>query len=410
MLIKQFEGINMSDALRKVKKEFGAQAIILSTQEKNLEGNLGKMIEIKAALPEAPKIEGARALETSSATSLQMIQSRMNAIDLKLSDLEKSSVTKSQWMSLDHRMREMMLVLSDELRKMKGSSTIQDNFHQERLGHDSIESLSKDILPIKQGLELASVNQVFISEILKYLMTIERDQDEIEAYSGSIEKWYRSHVMKFMIKRIKISPSFNVTKGQSFPSIHLFVGAPGSGKSSLMFKIASYLKKQKNLQVSLASIGINPFSSSDSIRVFSQMMGINAVVAENADDFLNKISSLIPSDVLLIDGISLSAHHQNELMKIKEKILSHYPVDVHLVSSLSDKEDLIDARIRHFSSLGIKSICFSRLDETLSFGEIYNICLKWSIPLSFLSTGPSVPEDLEPAKREKIVERIVTSI
>lgn len=66
----------------------------------------------------------------------------------------------------------------------------------------------------------------------------------------------------------------------------------------------------------------------------------------------------------------------------------------------------MDRMIRGFSGLGIQSLIFNRMDESWSYGEMFNLCLRWSLPLSFFGVGRSVPEDLEKASRERVVERI----
>ena len=54
---KSFEGLSMSDAMRAVKKEFGSNAVILSTNERIIDATGSKMIEMLAAAPEIGPME-----------------------------------------------------------------------------------------------------------------------------------------------------------------------------------------------------------------------------------------------------------------------------------------------------------------------------------------------------------------
>ncbi|MBF0441246.1 MAG: flagellar biosynthesis protein FlhF, partial [Oligoflexales bacterium] len=82
------------------------------------------------------------------------------------------------------------------------------------------------------------------------------------------------------------------------------------------------------------------------------------------------------------------------------------PVDFHLVLSITEKENQMDMVIRRFSEIGISSLIFTKIDETWSYGEIFNLSTKWSIPLSYFGIGQKIPEEIERASRERVCERI----
>jgi len=49
----------------------------------------------------------------------------------------------------------------------------------------------------------------------------------------------------------------------------------------------------------------------------------------------------------------------------------------------------------------------TKLDETLKFGGVYNLLSQAGIPVSYLSAGQRVPEDLEVATRQRLVELVL---
>jgi len=74
--------------------------------------------------------------------------------------------------------------------------------------------------------------------------------------------------------------------------------------------------------------------------------------------------------------------------------------------SCSMKQRDLNETINNFKYLGLESLLFTKLDESWAFGEILNTSLQSGIPLSFLSSGPNIPEDIEIATKERIIERI----
>ncbi|MEN9827306.1 MAG: hypothetical protein RI953_3051, partial [Pseudomonadota bacterium] len=84
----------------------------------------------------------------------------------------------------------------------------------------------------------------------------------------------------------------------------------------------------------------------------------------------------------------------------------HFPVHFHMVLSASMKQRDLDETLKAFRLVNPQSLIFTKLDESWSFGEILNTNITSKIPVSFFTTGQKVPEDLEPATKERVVERI----
>ena len=79
----------------------------------------------------------------------------------------------------------------------------------------------------------------------------------------------------------------------------------------------------------------------------------------------------------------------------------------YLVLSMTDQKSQIEGSINDFIGLGIGSLIFTKMDESWSFGEFINGMYKWVIPLSWFGIGHKIPEDLERASQERLVERIL---
>jgi flagellar biosynthesis protein FlhF len=65
---------------------------------------------------------------------------------------------------------------------------------------------------------------------------------------------------------------------------------------------------------------------------------------------------------------------------------------------------------RIYDVFGPAKLLFTRLDETTSLAAVFCVAARCNNPVSFLCAGQSVPEDLEPATKEKIVESLVRQL
>lgn len=387
MLIKIFEASNVSDAMKKVKKEFGSQAVIISTREKNTEA--GKSVEIRAAIPEDNRMEGAVSRDHSpQANSNEWLQ-KISTLESKLNWLMKSSATKSQVSSLEEKLKELKLISLDTLKLTNPTS--------------AINQLSPSLAKIYQQLSLSGIHELHLTELFTHLQSLSTDQVDFSQFE-SLTDYFQTQAIRWMLRKIKISSSFNSKKG--ILSVHNFVGPSGAGKTSSIIKMASHFKKEKQLNVALATFNNVRLASSETLRVFAKVIDIPAIVAEDSRDLRDKLKGCSKFDLVLIDNPGKFPSQEDDQFNFKDQVMSSCPMDTHLVLSLTEKEDQLDQAIRSYANLGLQSLIFTKLDSTLSYGEIYNLSLKWSLPVSFLATGEKIPDDIEIASREKIIEKI----
>ena len=207
-----------------------------------------------------------------------------------------------------------------------------------------------------------------------------------------------------MFQKIKVYSQFKPIKGHS--QIHLFAGGSGVGKTCTIAKIASFFQMKEKAKVLLVSYDKYSIDGSSLLRFYAKVLGVNHVTIEKPEELENIILKNRDCELILIDtkgGIPKVSSDLNYLLQLKDK---PYPIDMHLVLSLTENSSQIDRTISSYSSLGLHSLIFTKLDESWSYGEMYNSCCKWSIPLSFFTTGQKVPEDIEPSSRERVIERL----
>ncbi|MFA7070794.1 MAG: flagellar biosynthesis protein FlhF, partial [Sulfurimonas sp.] len=102
-----------------------------------------------------------------------------------------------------------------------------------------------------------------------------------------------------------------------------------------------------------------------------------------------------------------SPYDKKKISKIYECLNNSsqkYNIDVSLVMPSSIKYEDLLSTYSSFSHLGIDTLMFSKLDETKSFGNIFSFLQEVKKPISYLSVGQEVPEDLVVASSDFLVE------
>jgi flagellar biosynthesis protein FlhF len=387
MQVKTFEALSVKDAVKAVKREFGSDAVILSTREKISEGpEKLKMVEVTAAIPQSERTFGgaSRAVSTENTND-----ARLAVLELKLQQLADNSATRSQYHSLETGLSELKSLLLESLRGKDGSP---------------LQNLPESLISLDRTLRANGVSDTNIAGLIKHLRTLAIDSDQARAGGTALEDFYKTNAMRWMLKRIKIAPRWTLSPGSA--AVQAFVGPPGCGKTSMVAKIAAQYHIREKAKVLVVSCDNSRLAAPEQLRVYCKIVGVPFVAISTPTELSNVVLAQRDTSLVLVDtpGISTKAAPSiNELQGLRSQNLG---VDMHLVCSATEKQEQIERGVRAWSSLAIQSLAFSKLDESWSFGEIFNVSSKWSIPLSFFSTGQAIPEDLERATRERVVERI----
>ena len=112
-------------------------------------------------------------------------------------------------------------------------------------------------------------------------------------------------------------------------------------------------------------------------------------------------------DTILIDTEGCSQRNESKLLKIKN--IFDEPGRIHnsLVLSATSKDSDMNEVTRKFGCMPIDSIVFTKLDESATYGSLFNHSIRFKKSLSYLTLGQKIPEDLEIASRERLVDLLL---
>jgi flagellar biosynthesis protein FlhF len=82
-------------------------------------------------------------------------------------------------------------------------------------------------------------------------------------------------------------------------------------------------------------------------------------------------------------------------------------IELVLTLSATTKDTDMTDITRRFGSLPFISVCFTKLDESTTYGSIFNHSIRFKTPIGYLATGQKVPEDIEAATKERLVDLLL---
>ena len=180
------------------------------------------------------------------------------------------------------------------------------------------------------------------------------------------------------------------------------VGPPGVGKTTTLIKLAARYGLASRRPAQILTADVFRIAAADQLRALAAILGIGCDVVETPVALAQAIEEHRHKDYLFIDTPGLGRDDMEDGVDLARLIASHPEIDTHLVLSASMKPADMARVIERYEIFQPKKFLFTRIDETASFGAMINEASRRERPVSFLATGQQIPDDVEPASKERI--------
>lgn len=190
--------------------------------------------------------------------------------------------------------------------------------------------------------------------------------------------------------------------GGNQQKIAAVVGTTGVGKTTTIAKMAATLIMQHQKSVGLISIDTYRIGAREQLKNYADILGIPCFQAFTPRDLLLALGRLKSRDVVLIDTAGQSQYDMTRLEALKAMIGKNASIDTHLLLNVGASLSEMNEAVRCFSPLSFKTYIFTKLDETRMMGNIINQVVKCPKPVSYVTAGQNVPEDIEMANEKKL--------
>jgi flagellar biosynthesis protein FlhF len=194
-------------------------------------------------------------------------------------------------------------------------------------------------------------------------------------------------------KRLRFAPEFR-SRSSDANSPVILVGPPGAGKTTTLAKIAIRECLANRLSVRIISVDLHGVAGHEKLRSFAAIMGAGFTAASSAAQFTEAIDEFRNKDVLLIDTPGYG-HSDWAFARDLAAILAQLKTkEIHLVLPASLHQTALLRYVRRYEEFNPDYLLFTKLDETESSGSMLSVAFEMSRPLSFLTSGQGIPEDI----------------
>ena len=137
-------------------------------------------------------------------------------------------------------------------------------------------------------------------------------------------------------------------------------------------------------------------------RAFGAEGDVTGEVVFTTADLKAKLRQHRDKKLILIDTAGRSQNNAEQMGELKDFLASEPSIEKHLVLSATTKERDAETIFERFAACRPDRILLTKTDETKSLGFLVNLLFDRRLALSYLTTGQTVPDDIEPALPEAL--------
>ena len=371
--------------------------------------------ESKASLSQHAESEFEQWLSKARSTVLEQ-EYPQNEVESAIQHDQEQTVTssldqKQEMDDLFESHRNLETSQASSIAKTAGNNTEQGEFDNELASlrsemHSIKELLQHQVSELMwQDVERKSPTKAMLISKLKDMGLSDHVSEHLTHFlSEEMEPqlaW--RNMLELLKQQLDTTGNEIITRG----GIYSLVGPTGVGKTTTIAKLAArYAQIHGADTVGLISTDTFRIGALEQLATYAKILGCPLKQAKNTEELSDAIYQLRNKKLVLIDTAGMS---QRDL-KLTEKLnhlltKSRVRIKNYLVLSATSQMSVLQESVQHFKTIPLSGCVFTKIDESLSLGELMSVAIHNRLPIGYLTNGQRVPEDIRVANSEKIVQK-----
>jgi flagellar biosynthesis protein FlhF len=231
----------------------------------------------------------------------------------------------------------------------------------------------------------------------------EQIADQIAGYVPA--QCHEAHAWKEATKLI--SEQINTTQNDIIHrgGVVALVGPTGVGKTTTIAKLAARFSQiHGHEQVALISTDTYRISGFEQLATYGKIIGCQVKLAKDSQALDVLLQQFSKKKLILIDTAGMGQRDMR-LAENLANLVSNSRVRIrnYLVLAANSQQQVMQENVERFKKIPLSGCIYTKLDESISIGEIITTSIQNGLPIGYLTDGQRVPEDIKVANAEKLV-------
>jgi flagellar biosynthesis protein FlhF len=386
MKIKTYVVNNETEAYPLIFQDLGTEAFILNTKRIKTGGYFGffrkKQVEVVAAADLSSK----KGHEERPVTSSHLwasgaisgeVQSSQPRASVELAG--SGEVQRSKPQASGDGTRDVPISQHEvlkELSEVKGllSSMLKDG------GTAAIpKALEKWVLRLRE--------QEVDEEVIQYIVTKMRRENVLVLTEQEIEQRLLAIIEQLFEEGITKDTGANVY-------FITLLGPTGVGKTTTIAKLASARVFQQRQKVGLLTTDTYRIAAVEQLKTYASILNLPLEVVSEASELKNAMDRLKGCQMVFMDSAGRNYLEDEWVEEINDYLRYDAPQENYLVLSMTTRWQDIRKIVENMKSVPIDKLILTKWDETTCYGVALNMVYHYPYPLSYVSLGQGVPQDI----------------
>ena len=213
------------------------------------------------------------------------------------------------------------------------------------------------------------------------------------------EAWI--YLLNLLANRLNVSGNDILTQ----TGVVALVGPTGTGKTTTVAKLAArYAQKYGADQVAMITIDTYRIAAYEQLATYGKIIGCTTRKAQSSEELAELLFQLRHKRLILIDTAGFSQRDSRLIKQLGQ--FNHgqmQPVRKYLVAQANTQYPALQRIIEAYNSVKLDGCIFTKVDECYSLGEVLSVAVEQQLPVSYVTDGQQVPEDIKVADAKSLV-------
>ncbi|MDF2800166.1 MAG: hypothetical protein K0S61_69 [Anaerocolumna sp.] len=406
MIIKKFQAQTETEAIVLAKNELGKDAIVMNIKTISPKGIY--------RLFKKPLVEVTAAIDDTSATVSEKSDNNFN-------QERHFSTSGVVYDNILNNVLDKKKIVAETINKVKDDAK-EETAIEKKL--NALQALLEKQLEEKKSEDMATMekdmkeeqNKPYLDLVYNQLLKNEVDKNYVSQIINELENKFNKdtpidNVLSNVYQKIilKLGQPKAIELKADVTKFVFFIGPTGVGKTTTIAKIASDFKLNKKVKVAMLTSDTYRIAAVEQLRTYANILGIPMQVIYTEAEIEKAREDFSDYDLVLVDTAGRS-HKNLEQRDDLDRLINTIPKEdreIYLVLSATTKyKDLI--RITEsYSDFTDYRLIFTKLDETISIGNIFNIKMHTNADLSYTTYGQNVPDDINKIDTQETAKKLL---